>query len=120
VKEHVNEEESMDDKKATETVVGVNRQDEAHQAARDHARALSTNGAGRSEDRDASSLRDAREAIGDVVHQRRMDFKLAVLRVFNRAAVFGGACGEALGTISRDEAVNVIQKDVHAELEKLR
>jgi hypothetical protein len=69
------------------------------------------------EDRDFT---DARRAIGNVVRRRQSEFAVQLAGVWHRASVFGSLMSQALGTISRDEAIDALKLEIGEELEKLR
>ena len=63
--------------------------------------------------------RDAREAIDALVRERREDFNFRLEEVLRRLAVFGRVCSNALGTISRSEAIAALKREAEELLDRM-
>lgn len=68
----------------------------------------------------SQDYREAREAVRRIVFDRRTEFHVQVAVALNRAAVFSRALGEALGEVSRAEAIDALKADIARSLEALK
>lgn len=63
---------------------------------------------------------ESRAAINGIIRRRRHEFNLDTERVIRRLGVFARTLAQALGEVSREEAIDRLHAEAHLEFDKLR